>query len=74
MHQIDKTDNQKCIDTKYDRHIALLDIRSAPLGPGLQSPATLVFNYPIRGILSRLPISQNKNDEHYEALVKRQTK
>ena len=76
MHQIYKEDNKKCIDTKSDMHITLLQIRSTPLGPGFPSTATLLFNFPIRGvklILSRLPIRAN-NDQHYEALVERKTK
>ena len=35
-----------------------------------------LFNYPIRGImpiLNRLQLNFNNDDEHYEALVKRQT-
>ena len=62
---------KKCIDAKSNMLIALLQIRSTPLGPGLPSPATL--DHPIRGImpaLSRLPISPNNSDEHYDALVK----
>ena len=68
---------KKCTDTKSDMHIALLQIRSTPLGQGLPSPARLLFNNPIRGImpiLSRSPIGPNNNDEHYEASVERQTK
>ena len=67
---------QKNIDTKSDIHFALLLIRLTPLGPGLPGLAILLFNHPIRGILpiSRLPFNSNNGDEHYEALVKRQTK
>ena len=68
---------KRYVDTKYDTHIALLQIRSAPLEPGLPRSATLLFNHPIRGImpiLSRLPICPNNNDGHYEVLVKRQPK
>ena len=64
-------------DTKSDMDIALLQIRSTPLGPGLPCPAMLLFNHPIRGImpiLSRPLISTNNDDEHNEALVKRCTK
>ena len=77
MHQIYKTYNKNalilnpiCIQFFYRSD-------QPPLGPGLQSPATLLFNHPIRGImliLSRLLISTKNNDEHYEALVKRQKK
>ena len=58
-------------------HIALLQIRPTSLRSGLPSPAKLLFNCPIRGIkpiLCRLLISPNNDDEHYEVLVKRQTK
>ena len=47
-----------------------------PLGPGVPSPATLLFNYPTGSIIplvSRLPISIDKDDEQHKALVKRQT-
>ena len=57
--------------------IALVHIQLTPLGPGLPSPETLLFNHQLRGILSilcKLPISPNNDDELYEALVKRQTK
>ena len=61
---------KKCIDAKFDMYIALLQIRSSPLEPGLPSPATLLFNCPIRGvmpILNRLLISPiNDDDEHHE--------
>ena len=46
-----------------------------PLGPGLPSHATLLFNQLTRGIMpivNRLPISLHNDDEHYKALVKRQ--
>ena len=77
MCQTYKVITQKCFDTKSDPHIALLQIRSTPLGLGLPSPTTLLFNHPIRGIMpiiNRPPIDLNNDDEHYEALVKRQMK
>ena len=52
-------------------------MRSTPLGLGLPSPATLLFNCPIRGIMliiNRPPIGLNNDEEHYEALVKRHMK
>ena len=67
---------KKCFDTKGDPHVALLWIWMTPLGLGVPSPATVLFNHPIRGIMpiiSRLLIGVN-NEEHYEALVNRQTK
>ena len=62
---------------KCDPHIALLQIRMTPLGLGLPSPATMLFSHSIRGIMpiiSRQPVSINDDEEHYEALVNRQTK
>ena len=68
---------KKCFDTKGDPHIALLQTQMNPLGPGLPSPATILFNHPIRGlmsIISRLPVGINNYEEHYAALVNRQMK
>ena len=67
---------KKCIHTKSNKHIAVLQIRSTQLQPALPSHATLLFNIPARGImpiLSRLLISSKNDDDHYKALVKRQT-
>ena len=53
----------KTSHTKSDLHIALLQIRQTPLSPGLPSPATLLFDCPIRGImpiLTRLLLNLNK--------------
>ena len=68
---------KKCLDTKSDSHIALLQMISTSLGPGLPSPAMLLFNHPIRGIMSvinRPPIGLNNDDDHCDALIKGQTK
>ena len=62
-----------CIDTKLDIHIAILQIRSTPLGPRLPSLINLLFNCPKRGILpiiNRPPVNTNNDDEHYEELLK----
>ena len=64
MHHIYIADNKN----------ALLKIRSTALGVGLPGPATQSINHPIRGVVpicSKLSISTNNNNEHYEALVKR---
>ena len=77
MHHMHKVNAKKFSYINSNTHIALLQIRTMPLGPGLPSPATLLFNFPTRGIMplvNRLPISLNNDDEHYQALVKRQTK
>ena len=58
---------KKCIHIRSHVDIALLQVGSTPLVPGLPSPTTLLFNHPIRGII---PII----NKHYEVLVKRQTK
>ena len=53
---------QKCTDTKSNIHTVLLQIPSTPVRPGLPSPAMLLFNHPIRGIMpitDRLLISSN---------------
>ena len=42
---------KKCFVTKSDPHTALLQIRLTLLWPGLPSPATLLFNHPIRGLM-----------------------
>ena len=65
----------KCIDTNDDIHTALLQKRATPLEPGLPSPAMLLFNHPMWGIMpiiNRTPINSDNNDDHYEVLVKRQ--
>ena len=47
------------------------------LGPGMPSPATLLFDQPTRSfvpIINRIPISIANDDEHHKTLVKSQTK
>ena len=46
-------------------------MRLTPIGTGLPSPATMLFNRPIRTLLpqmNREPININADDEHCEAL------
>ena len=77
MHQTHKENAQKCSKINSETHIALLPVRTTPLGPGLPSPAVQIFNHPTKGIIpvdSRLPINLNNDNEHYKVLVKRQTK
>ena len=53
----------------------MLQIRAIPLEPGLPSPAMLFFSHAMQGIMpkiNRIPINLGNNDDHYEALVKRQ--
>ena len=47
-----------------------------PLGQGLPSPATMLFNHPIRGIMpeiNRLPVGIDNDDKCHKAIIKRQT-
>ena len=72
-----KHELKKCFDSKSDPHIALLQICMIPLGQGLPSPATMLFNCLISGILpviNRLQVGIDNDQEDYEAIVKRQTK
>ena len=75
MHQIHEAYYQKCIDTKSDICIALLQVRSTLVEPGLPSPAMLLFNHPIQSIMpivNRPLINSNNDGEHHEVLVNRQ--
>ena len=68
---------KKCVDSRNDMHIALLQIRTTPLGQGLPSSAILLPNHLVRGImpvLDRLPTGTDNDDEHHKALVDRQFK
>ena len=38
-----------CADTATDPQIALVQIRTNPLGQGLPTPGTPLFNHPMRG-------------------------
>ena len=64
---------KKCFDTKGDPH----KIQMTPLGPVLPNLGIILLNHPSRGIMSiisRPPVGVNNDEEHYEALVNRQTK
>ena len=48
-----------------------------PLGQGLPSPATMLFNCLIRGIMpviNKLPVGSNNDEEHYKVITDRQTR
>ena len=54
-----------------------MQIQKTPLGQGLPSPAVMLFNCLIRGIMpviNRLLIGIDNDDEHHKAIIKRQTK
>ena len=66
---------KKCFSTNTVINLTLLQIRTTPLGPGLPSPAMLVFNCCIKGIMlmiKKYPISADSDDDHYKVLVARQ--
>ena len=55
--------------------MALLQIHTTPLGQGLPSPATLMFNRQVCGIMPVLdhkPIGQDCDDDHHRKLLDRQ--
>ena len=66
---------KNCFYTNNYVYLALLQICSMPIGPGILNPAALMFNRFIRGVmqnLSRPPILFNDDDDHYAALIERQ--
>ena len=68
---------KKCFDSRGDPHIALLQIHMTLLGQGLPSPATILFNHQIRGIMpiiNRPPVGIDNDEEHHKAILKRQMK
>ena len=57
--------------------MALLQITTIPLGQGLPSPAMLLFNYQVCGIMpviDRKLVSVDNDDEHHKNLMHRQSK
>ena len=57
--------------------MVLLQIQTTPLGQGLPSPATLLFNHPVHSIMpvvDRKPVSVDHDDEHHKKLMHRQGK
>ena len=57
--------------------MALLQIFTTPLGQGLPSLATLIFNRQVHGIMPVLdckPVGQECDDEYHSKLVDRQNK
>ena len=64
---------KKCFDSRSDTYIALLQILMTLLGQGLASPATMLFNCPIRGIMPIInrPLAGVDNDDEYlKAIIK----
>ena len=68
---------KKCAESGRDINMALLQICTTPLGLGLLSLATLLFNRQVPGIIPVLdckPIRQDHDDDHYCKLMDRQHK
>ena len=57
--------------------MAMLQIRTTPLGQGLPSPVMLIFNCPVRGItpvMDSPPINIDNDDRHHQTVMHRQGK
>ena len=57
--------------------MVLLQIHTTPMGKGLPSPAMLLFNHPVHGVMpviDRKPVSVDNGDEHHITLMHRQSK
>ena len=68
---------KKCTDSGGDINMPLLQIQTTPLGQGLPSLATLMFNRLVHGIMPVVdckPIWQDCDDEHHHKLIDRQQK
>ena len=68
---------KKCTDSGSDINMALLQIHTTLLGQGLPSPATLMFNRQVCGIMPVLDhrhIGKDCHDEHHSKLLDRQHK
>ena len=68
---------KKCDDSDRNINMALLQICMTPLGQGLPSPATLMFNRPVCGIMPILdckPLVEDCDDDHHAKLAERQQK
>ena len=64
-----------CSDSSGDIHTVLLQIRTTPLGQGLPSPATLLFNHLVRGIMPLMDrINIDHADEDHKDLMHMQGK
>ena len=65
---------KKCTNSSGDINMALLQIHTTPLGQGFPSPATLMFNRQVCGIMPVLdhkPVGHECVDKHHSKLVDR---
>ena len=68
---------KKCTDSGRDINMALLQIHMMPLGQGLLSLATLMFNRQVHSIMPVLdckPLVKDCDDDHHNKLIDRQQK
>ena len=68
---------KKCANSSGDIHMALLQIHTTPLGQGLPSPATLLFNclvHSVMPVVDRKPVCVDNDDKDNTKLVNRQHK
>ena len=57
--------------------MALLQIQTTPLGQGLLSLATLMFNRPVcssMSVIDHKPVIEDCDDDHHTKIIKRQQK
>ena len=69
--------NLKCPDTNNNVNLTSMQIRSTPISTGIPSPAMLLFNRPIRSLLSKMNnkhMNINSDDTQYEVLKAYQDK
>ena len=68
---------KKCAESGRDKNIVLLHICTTPIGQGLPSLVTLMFNRQVRGIMpvvDHKPIRWDCDDDHHTKLVDRHGK
>ena len=68
---------KKCTNSGSDINMALFQIQTTPLGHGFPSPATLMFNRPVCGIMPVIyckPLVEDCDDDHHAKIIKRQQK
>ena len=66
---------KKCYETDAGINMSLIQIRSIPISPGLQSLSMLLLNRPSRGLLLKLnkaPLVCNNNESNHTVLTNRQ--
>ena len=68
---------KKCIESGRDKNIALLQVHTTPIGQGLPSLVTIMFNRWVQGIMpvvDQKPIGHEHYDDYHIRLVERQRK